>query len=170
MRRTILYIYTWAMAMFFGSILSETVLLYPNIFRDVPASLSVSMDFMKVLGPGHFFPKVGGAILVLTMITIILHIKEKAVLKYLVLSFVLMIVFEFLFSILYFWPRNNIMFVEGLAKHSAEELQKAANEFQMGHWIRLSVSFINSCIAMAALHRVHYRQHSYIRYSGSAER
>ena len=33
---------------------------------------------------------------------------------------------EFLFSVLFFWPRNEIMFVEGTAVHSAEALRQTA--------------------------------------------
>src|SRR3712207_6959188 len=37
-------------------------------------------------------------------------------------------------SILYFWPRNEIMFVEGLEDHSAEYLKQVAHEFETWHW------------------------------------
>lgn len=36
---------------------------------------------------------------------------------------------------LYFWPRNEIMFVEGLTVHSAEHLRQVAAEFATFHWM-----------------------------------
>jgi hypothetical protein len=37
-------------------------------------------------------------------------------------------------SMLYFWPRNEIMFVEGSEVHSAEYLKQVAREFETWHW------------------------------------
>ena len=50
----------------------------------------------------------------------------------------LMIVADGVASMLFFWPRNEIMFVEGLAVHSAEVLRQTAWEFQTLHWLRLA--------------------------------
>jgi len=51
-----------------------------------------------------------------------------------------LIVGEFVFSALFFWPRNTIMFVEGPAVHSSVELRQTAQEFQVGHWFRVALS------------------------------
>jgi hypothetical protein len=45
-----------------------------------------------------------------------------------------MIVCEGVASMLYFWPRNEIMFVEGSEVHSAEYLKQVAREFETWHW------------------------------------
>lgn len=45
-----------------------------------------------------------------------------------------MIVCEGVVSMLYFWPRNEIMFVEGLEVHSEEYLKQVAREFETWHW------------------------------------
>jgi len=45
-----------------------------------------------------------------------------------------MIVCEGVASMLYFWPRNEIMFVEGPGVHSAEYLKHVAREFETWHW------------------------------------
>jgi hypothetical protein len=49
-----------------------------------------------------------------------------------------MIIADGLVSVLFFWPRNEIMFVEGAAVHSAEVLRQTAREFQSLHWSRLA--------------------------------
>jgi hypothetical protein len=51
-----------------------------------------------------------------------------------ILFSLLMIVCEGLASMLYFWPRNEIMFVEGPGVHSAEYLKQVAREFETWHW------------------------------------
>jgi hypothetical protein len=38
----------------------------------------------------------------------------------------------------FFWPRNEIMFIEGTAVHSAEFLRQVAWEFQTLHWARVA--------------------------------
>lgn len=153
MSKSLLYIYAWLMALFFGAVLSETVLLYPNIFYKVPESLPAAMNFLQVTGPGDFFPKIGGFIMLTAIVTIIYNFRNKAAVKYLLAAFIIMLLFEFLLSVFYFWPRNTIMFHEGAAQHSAEELQRVANEFQLAHWIRLSASAISSCMAFIALYQ-----------------
>jgi len=45
-----------------------------------------------------------------------------------------MIVCEGVASMLYFWPRNEIMFVESLEVHAAEYLKQVAREFETWHW------------------------------------
>ena len=59
-----------------------------------------------------------------------------------ILFSLLMIVGEGLFSVAFFWPRNEIMFIEETAVHSAEFLRQTASEFQTLHWAR--VVFKNS--------------------------
>ncbi len=59
-----------------------------------------------------------------------------------------MIVCEGVASMLFFWPRNEIMFVEGLEVHSAEYLKQVAREFETWHW-RSRMGF-NTAAAVAA--------------------
>jgi hypothetical protein len=58
--------------------------------------------------------------------------------RYWIAASVAMIVCEGLFSMLFFWPRNTIMFVEGSAVHSVEVLRQTAREFQSLHWGRVA--------------------------------
>jgi hypothetical protein len=97
MKESSLYICALAMAMLFAAILSETVKLYPNIFYNVAASLAATMNFMKVIGPGHFFPKLAAVTMLVAVFTIIANLKNRTALKYVLASFILMALFEFLF-------------------------------------------------------------------------
>jgi hypothetical protein len=57
-----------------------------------------------------------------------------------------MIVCEGVASMLFFWPRNEIMFVEGLEVHSAEYLKQVAREFETWHW-RSRMGFNTAAVA-----------------------
>lgn len=58
------------------------------------------------------------------------------------------LVAEGVVSMLFFWPRNDIMFSEGLAVHSAEYLRQVAQEFETWHW--LSRMLFNTIAAVSA--------------------
>jgi hypothetical protein len=58
--------------------------------------------------------------------------------RYWILSSLLMIACEGLFSMAFFWPRNEITFIEGPAVHSDELLRQTAQEFQTLHWARVA--------------------------------
>jgi len=49
----------WVMMTFFGGLLAETYILYPNVFYDVPHSLDATKSFAVARGPSDFFAPVG---------------------------------------------------------------------------------------------------------------
>ena len=73
-----------------------------------------------------------------------------------------MIVCEGLASMLYFWPRNEIMFLEGAEVHSAEYLEQVAREFETWHWrSRLGFSALAAASIFVGFLRVYrHRLHS----------
>ena len=125
--------YLWVMMVLFGAIVLETFMIYPNVFADPPESLELAMDFLSVSGPSDFFPPLGFATWVFGVGALLLswHVKSA---RWWVAFSLAMIVCEGVASMLYFWPRNEIMFVEGLEVHSAEYLKQVAREFEAWHW------------------------------------
>ena len=51
--------YLWLMMITLGTIVLETFMVYPNIFYNPPESFKAGLDFMKVVTPHDFFPKLG---------------------------------------------------------------------------------------------------------------
>ena len=51
--------YLWVMVIFFGALVFDTLIVYPNIFYDVPRSLETAMAFAVVRGPHDFFSPLG---------------------------------------------------------------------------------------------------------------
>jgi hypothetical protein len=132
--------YLWVLMIFFGAIVFETVVVYPDIFHDVPRSFDAALAFMVVRSPSSFFPPVGALALLLGVAASIASWRVASARPWIVGSLVIMVAGEFLLSAVYFWPRNTIMFVEGAAVHSVAFLQQIAHEFQTGHWLRVALS------------------------------
>ena len=107
--------YLWVMMVLLGAIVLETFMVYPNVFHDPLGLLS------WVTGAG----------------ALVLGWRVKSA-RYWILFSLLMIVCEGLFSRVFFWPRNEIMFIEGTAVHSTEFLRQTAQEFQTLHWARVA--------------------------------
>lgn len=139
----VVVVYLWTMMILLGAIVLETLMVYPNIFHDPPASLALAMEFLAVRGPSDFFPPLGFLSWVGGVGALALGWRVKAARWWILLS-VLMIVAEGIVSILFMWPRNEVMFVEGAAVHSAETLRQTAREFQTLHWARLAFNAVSA--------------------------
>lgn len=68
-----------------------------------------------------------------------------------VVASVAMILCEGLFSMMFFWPRNTIMFIEGPRVHSAAVLRETAIEFQRLHWARLVFNAAGAAFVLVGL-------------------
>ncbi len=135
--------YLWVMMILLGAVLFDTLVLYPNIFHDPPHSLETALEFMVVRGPGDFFPPLGFLSWVTGIGSFILCWRVKSA-RYWILGSLIMIVCEGLFSMAFFWPRNQIMFTEGTEVHSAAYIEQVAREFQTLHWSRLAFNAAGS--------------------------
>ncbi len=138
--------YLWVMMILLGAILFDTLILYPNVFHDVPRSLETAMEFMAVRGPGDFFPPLGMLSWLTGIGSLVLNWHVKSA-RYWILGSLIMIVCQGLVSMAFFWPRNTIMFTEGTAVHSVAYLQQTAQEFQTGHWARVAFNTAASALA-----------------------
>ncbi len=139
----------------FGGIAVETIIIYPNVFHDVPASLAGASDFFEVTGPADFFPPMGALTVVAALATTALAWRIPGARWWLAGSLGSLVLGEFLFSAVYFWPRNEIMFDEGAAVHSTEVLRRTATEFENGHWVRLTMSGVTAVLAFIGYLRVY---------------
>ena len=152
------FCYAWAAMFGFGGIAVETIVIYPNVFHDVPASLVGAVDFFTVTGPADFFPPMGAATALAGLATCLITLPDRSARRWTFASLGTLIVGEFLFSMLYFWPRNDIMFEEGPAVHSVDVLRQTAIEFETGHWGRMLMSALTATFALLAVFAT-YRRH-----------
>src|SRR3989344_8260104 len=89
-------LYPWVATVMFGAILFETLIVYPNIFYDVPRSLETAVEFAQVAGPHHFFPPIGMLTIVSALGAIFFSWKSKSTRNLFIASFLLIVIFEFL--------------------------------------------------------------------------
>ena len=138
--------YLWVMMTMLGAILFDTLVLYPDVFHDVPRSLETAMEFMVVRGPGDFFPPLGFLSWLTGIGTLVLSWRVRSA-RYWVLGSLILMVCQGLVSMAIFWPRNTIMFTEGTAIHSVAYLKQTAQEFQTGHWLRVAFNSAASALS-----------------------
>lgn len=148
--------YLWIMMILLGSIVLETLMVYPNIFYDAPRSLETTMEFMAVRTPGDFFPTLGFLSWLTGIGAVLLSWRVKPA-RYWILASLLMLVCEGLFSMAFFWPRNQIMFTEGTDIHSAAYIRQVAQEFQTLHWSRVAFNAAGSALVFIGFLKF-YRQ------------
>lgn len=135
--------YLWITFITLGAFVLEVFMVYPNIFHNMPESLEVSMDFMKAASPHTFFPPLGFASWVTGAGALILVWKQKSARRW-VLGSILVMILLGLISMVFEWPRNEIMFIEGQSVHSATFLKQTAREFLMINWIRVACKTIGA--------------------------
>ncbi len=70
-----------------------------------------------------------------------------------VVASVVMIAAEGIDSMLFFWPRNTVLFVEGAAMHSVDVLRATAQEFQLWHWSRVAFNAASAVLALVGFLR-----------------
>lgn len=146
----------WVQWILLGSMLLNTFMVYPNIFHDIPTSLNTAMEFMQVASPHTYFPPLGFASWVTGVLAVLFSWRYKKA-RILIIGSVLMMFAEGAASVIWEWPRNEIMFIEGPAVHSAEALQQAYNEFIVVHWFRVLCNVAGSVLIFIGFLRV-YRQ------------
>src|SRR3712207_2115985 len=143
----------WTAMLSFGGVAAETVMLYPNIFGDPPASLDRAREFLVAGGPSDYFPPLGAAVVLCSLAATVLTWRIPGLRWWIAGSAAVFIACEFLFSVVFFWPRNDIMFVDPVGTHTPEYLRQVAEEFVAGHWVRVVGGAVTSTLAFTALLR-----------------
>lgn len=143
----------WTAMLSFGGVAAETVMLYPNVFGDPPASLDRAREFLVAGGPSDYFPPLGATVVVSSLVATALTWREPRLRWWVVGAATVFTACEFLFSVAFFWPRNEIMFVDPVGTHPPEYLRQVAEEFVAGHRVRLVGGAVTSALAFTALLR-----------------
>ncbi|WP_144120830.1 DUF1772 domain-containing protein [Catellatospora sichuanensis] len=143
----------WTSMLSFGGVAAETVMLYPNIFADPPASLERAREFIIAGGPSDYFPPLGASVVVSSLAATVLTWRDRGLRWWLAGAAATFLACEFLFSAVFFWPRNEIMFVDPVGTHTPEYLRQVAAEFVAGHWVRVAGGAVTAVLAFTALLR-----------------
>ncbi|UOQ48735.1 hypothetical protein MUN88_00810 [Gracilibacillus caseinilyticus] len=135
----------WIQWIMLGSILVDTFMLYPNIFHNIPESFEIGLEFMAVASPHTYFPPLGAASIITGVLALIFAWKFRPA-RYWIFFSMLMIVLEGATSMIFEWPRNHVMFIEGAEVHSVAFLKQTANEFLVVHGFRVAFNVIGSVL------------------------
>jgi hypothetical protein len=149
----VLVAFVWTAMLSFGGVAAETVMLYPNIFGDAPASLVRAREFLVAGGPSDYFPPLGAGVVLTSLAATVLTWRVPRSRWLVAGAAAVFIACEFLFSAAFFWPRNDIMFNDPIGAHSPEYLRQVAGEFVAGHRVRLAGGAVTSVLAFTALLR-----------------
>jgi hypothetical protein len=150
---TTLIVLVWTAMLSFGGVAAETAMLYPNIFGDVPASLERAREFLVAGAPSDYFPPLGATVVLSSLVATALTWNAPRLRWWTVGAAAVFLACEFLFSVLFFWPRNEIMFVDPIGTHTPEYLRQVAEEFVAGHRVRLAGGAVAAGLAFTALLR-----------------
>jgi hypothetical protein len=148
-----LTVLVWTAMLSFGGVAAETVMLYPNVFGDPPESLDRAREFLVAGGPADYFPPLGATVVLSSLAAAVLAWREPRLRWWVVGAAAVFIACEFLFSVLFFWPRNDVLFVDPVGTHPPEYLRQVAQEFVSGHRVRLAGGAVTAALAFTALLR-----------------
>ncbi len=147
----VIIVYGFCATTFFGATLFDVVVLYPNVFANIPASLELTSEYLTVANPGTLFPRVGQATLLAGVVAVVLNWRVPGARNLLLLSLAILFGGTYLITGLFFNRRNEILFLEGATQHSTADLRAVAREFLSVNWVRVAVVFIAPWLAQAAL-------------------
>lgn len=147
----VIVIYGFCATTFFGALLFDLVVLYPNVFADIPTSLELTSEYLTVANPGTLFPRIGQTTLLAGIIAVAFNWRVHRARNLLLLSLAILFGGTYLITELFFNRRNEILFLEGVAQHSVDDLRVVASEFLLVNWVRVAVVFTAPWLAQAAL-------------------
>ncbi|MEU4345559.1 hypothetical protein AB0H00_30620 [Nocardia sp. NPDC023852] len=129
---------------------SETLLLYPNIFRDIPESLELTQEFMSVVAVGEVMRPLGAGMLVSALIAGAVSVRYRIARRWLACSLTALVSGQFLLSIRYLWPRASILF-DDRNQHTLDEIERAAGEFEVGQYFRIAAAGLAALFAVVSV-------------------
>ncbi|WP_067570637.1 hypothetical protein [Nocardia acidivorans] len=94
----------------FATTAADTMLLYPNIFHDIPDSLALTQQFMGTVAAGDIMRPLGGLLTLCALPAAYIAVRYRTARAWTAASPAFMITGQFLLSILYRWPRANVLF------------------------------------------------------------
>ena len=119
---------------------------------DIPNSIETARQYYKASNPGNFFRIFSPVTQLLALLCMLLFWKRSKQVRYLLMAaFVLYVMGESL-TFLYFYPRNDIMFVHEM---DLEKVKIAWTEWNTMNWVRTLIAAAGVACSAMALHRIY---------------
>ncbi|MFB9975144.1 DUF1772 domain-containing protein [Pallidibacillus thermolactis] len=110
-------------------------------------------------GPSTFFPPVGFVSWLTGLGALIFCWRIKSA-RFWILGSILMMILLGVISMVFEWPRNEIMFIEGSSVHSIPFLEQTAREFLFINWFRVALNTIGAVLVFIGF--LKFSQHSWL--------
>ena len=121
---------------------------------NIPESIQTARDYFKVVNAGTFFRVASPLNQVLVLLALILFWKSvPSARKFLAIALGCYILTD-VFTFAYFYPRNEIMFVNGT---DPALLSKAWSEWNTMNWLRSLVCFAGVCASFVSLDKIYMK-------------
>lgn len=140
---------TWSL--WFGGLMYEVVVITPLWSSSLPQSvLEWNSRPQYVVIPTKFFAPVAVATVLSSLMCVILGWKGGGRRLWSVVSFVCAAV-TLGFTLIYFFPKNAVLFLQQTGNLSGEELTAIATAWLTGNWIRIVIMAVGFFAALKAL-------------------
>lgn len=118
---------------------------------DMPGSIEVARNYFNKKTPGDFFKLFGTALHLVGLIAVVwLWVPAPGTRWYLVTAFLLFVMMD-VFTIAYFFPRNDIMFKR--EPEDSESVRKAWRQWDSMNWLRSLIALAGVLCLCLALHQ-----------------
>ena len=149
-------------AILFLSIMVASGVLMANVYTSIvdatswgshiPESLHTAREYFKVVNPGTFFRIFSPLNQVLALIALVLFWKsDPGSRKFLAVALAMFVITD-AFTFAYFYPRNDIMFVNGT---DASVMAKAWSEWNAMNWLRSLIIFTGICCSFISVDKIY---------------
>jgi len=125
----------------------------PNWGNDIPASINAAREYFGVANPGTFFRMFSPANQIITLIALILCWPAGKNVRYSLAAALVCAVATDAFTFLYFYPRNDIMFVRPI-EGNTEAIRTAWSGWSTMNWPRSALVAVNLILDYAALIKI----------------
>ena len=148
--RILLWITVIAWGFWLGGLIYEMVVITPLWSANLPNSViewNTRPDF--VINPTRFYLPIVLALILSSLLATILNWKSDSRRIWLILSTVCVIT-TFAFTLVYFFPKNEVLFRSQFTGLSGEEITMIANAWTRANWIRVGIMIVGFFAALRA--------------------
>ena len=149
---------------FYASIILASGLLFVNTYNSVidakawganiPQSLETTRAYYSTVNPGNFFRILSPINQIIALIVLILFWKSPNHVRLFLFIALGLYVLVDVFTFTYFYPRNNIMFIN-VPIASVKELKIAWSQWSAMNWLRSLMLLVGVIFSSISLHRIY---------------
>jgi hypothetical protein len=150
-QRVALYVAIIVVAGVLGANVYNSVVDAPSWGSAIPASLETARRYFAVGNPGRFFRATSPLGEVSTLVVLVVCWRFRASVRTLAAAAFALIVAADVFTFIYFYPRNEIMFTQALDVAAAT---RAWREWSAMNYVRNAMALASLLCELAALSRV----------------